>query len=113
MTKHIRLKVDKITKGSDVKYINDTIDSIVESLHDFEGIVTKIGIARVKDYFVVTFDLKVSKTGDLVFVLIKEWLNTIYETENNVQISISEIEDNSDRGITYRFFDYVPNEDEK
>lgn len=112
MTKHIKLIVDRITKAKDKKYVNDTIDSIIDSLHDFPSIVEHIGLSREKDIFYIKFDMKVSKTGDLVFVLVKEWLSTIYETEPKLSISINEIEEDSDRGITYRFFDYVPNNDE-
>lgn len=111
MTKHIKLRVERILKCADKKYVNDVIDSIIDSLHDFPNTVERIGLERDNDTFIVTFDLRVSKTGDMVFILIKEWLNTIYETEPNAELSISEIEQDSKIGVTYKFFNYVPNDE--
>jgi hypothetical protein len=111
MTKHIRLRIERITKCKDKKYVDDVIDSIIDSLHDFPNTVEKIGLCRNKDMFIVKFDLKVSKLGDLVWMLVKEFMSTIYETEPLIELSISETEDKAQTGITYKFFTYKPHEE--
>lgn len=111
MTKHIKLRIERITKCKDKKYVDDVIDSIIDSLHDFPNTVEKIGLCRNKDMFIVKFDLKVSKLGDLVWMLVKEFMSTIYETEPLIELSISETEDKAQTGITYKFFTYKPHEE--
>ena len=109
MTKEIKIVVDNIQKAKDINFVNNTIDSIIESMHDFPKEVSKLSFERDKNMSFVKFTLRVSKTGDMIFILIKEWLNLCLETEPNLFISISEIEEKALTGTTYRFFTYVPN----
>lgn len=88
MTKHIKLRIERILKCADKKYVNDVIDSIVDSLHDFPNTVERIGLERDNDTFIVKFDLKVSKTGDHLLILLEEWLSCILQTEPNINVSI-------------------------
>jgi len=109
MTKQIKIVLDNIQKAKDINFVNSTVDSIITSLHDFPNDVSKMSFDRDKNMSFVKFTLRVSKTGDMVFILIKEWLNLCLETEPNLFISISEIEEKAKTGTTYRFFTYVPN----
>ena len=109
MTKEIKIVVDNIQKAKDINFVNNTIDSIIESMHDFPKEVSKLSFERDHNSSFVKFTLRVSKTGDMIFILIKEWLNLCLETEPSLFISISEIEEKALTGTTYRFFTYVPN----
>lgn len=105
MTKRIKLKVEKINNADDKKYVNETLDHIVDSLSDYPETVSDIGIIRDKDFFYIKFILKVSRIGDFVWVLCKEWLSCLRETESSLDISIDEVETNG-TGITYKFYSY-------
>ena len=110
MTKRVRLTIDNIKKADDRQYVNEIYESILNSLYDFENTISNISLLKSNDTSVITFNVKVSKMGDLVLVLIKEFLSCLLETEPNIGISISEIEEGERKGITYRFFNYIPEE---
>jgi len=110
MTKHIKIRIDRISKCKDKKYVHEIADSMIESLHDFPTTASKIGIFRDTDTFIVKFDLKISKTGDLLWILIKEFLSCIRQTEDEAELSISEIED-GETGVTYKLYNYIPNKE--
>ncbi len=108
MQKRVNVRIEQIKKANDKIYIYDTLDTIIDTLHDFEKIVSNISFFREQNVFLLKFELKISKTADILWVLIKEFLNTIYETEPNLEISISEIDEGCERGTTYKFFNYIP-----
>lgn len=105
MTKKIKVIIENIQRAKDKHYVNDTIDAIVDSLHDFPNTISNIGLYRDKQTFYTTFNLKVSKIGDMAFVLIQEFLSTIVQTENKVDITIDSVEENN-IGTTYKLFNY-------
>lgn len=88
MVKKIKVVIDNIKKAKDYRFVNSTIDSIIESLHDFPNTIEQIGLHRDTDLFVLNFILHVSKTGDLIQILIEEWLSCILQTEPNINVSI-------------------------
>ena len=108
MTKKIKVIIDNINHAKDRKYVNEVIDAIVDSLHDFPNTISNIGLYRDKTTFYTTFNLKVSKIGDLAFILIQEFLSTIVQTENKVDITIDSVEDDN-IGTTYKLFSYKVN----
>jgi hypothetical protein len=105
MTKKIKVIIDNINRAKDRKYVNETIDAIVDSLHDFPNTISNIGLYRDKQTFYTTFNLKVSKIGDMAFVLIQEFLSCIKQTEQNVDITIDSVEDGN-VGVTYKIYSY-------
>ena len=105
MTKRIKVIIENIQRAKDKHYVNETIDAIVDSLHDFPNTISNIGLYRDKQTFYTTFNLKVSKIGDMAFVLIQEFLSTIVQTENKVDITIDSVEENN-IGTTYKLFNY-------
>jgi hypothetical protein len=111
MQKRIKLILENITKAKDKKYVNDTIDSIIDSLHDFPYAVSNIGFHRDKDIFYVKFNLRVCKTGDMVWCLIQEFLSCVVQTENKVNVTIDSVEE-GEVGITYKLYAYKSKEDE-
>jgi hypothetical protein len=108
MTKQIKVIIDNIKKAKDKKFIDEICNNILESLNDWEKEATKIYFEKDTNTFIVKFNLRVSKTGDLLSVLIREWLNLCIETEPNLFISINEVEEHSERGVTYKIFSYIP-----
>lgn len=109
MIKNIRIRIDSINKAKDKPYVNEVCDNILESLYDNDSIVSGIGISRQPNFFYLTFALKVSKTADILMVLIREWCSCISQTEENIAIVINEIEEDG-QGISYRLYKYIPNE---
>ena len=105
MTKKIKVIVDNIQRAKDKHYVNETIDAIVDSLHDFPNTISNIGLYRDKQTFYTTFNLKVSKIGDMCWVLINEWVSCIAQTEKNVDITIDSVEDGN-VGVTYKIYSY-------
>lgn len=112
MTKQIKVIIDNIKKSNDKNFIEEVCDNILESLNDCNKEATKILFEKNKNTFFVKFNLHVSKNGDLLYILIREWLNLCIETEPNLFISINEIEEHSEKGVTYKLFSYLPNKDE-
>lgn len=108
MTKKIRIVIDDVRKSEDANFVNETVNNIIESLYDHPKDVSKILIDKTRNSYIIEFQLRVSKTGDLIFILIKEWLALLLETEHNILISLTETEENADIGITYKFFIYCP-----
>lgn len=110
MTKQIKIVIDNIKKAKDKNFIDEICNNILDSLNDWENEATKIFFERDKNTFIVKYNLRVSKTGDLLSVLIREWLNLCIETEPNLFISINEIEEHAPKGVTYKIFSYLPEE---
>lgn len=108
MTKQIKIIVDKIDKADDKKYVTEIIDSILEALYDFPNTVTQINLHRDDEVFYTTFKLKVSKLGDMIFVLMTEFLSCIVQTEPKVDVTIDAVEDDGN-GITYRLYSFKAN----
>ena len=77
----------------------------IYSLLDYEGVATHIEFDKTDNEFKIKFNLKICKHGDLLLVLILEYLKTILETEDNVNITVNE-QEQSTRGIIYRIYKY-------
>lgn len=107
MTKHVNLIITNIKRAKDKRFVNDIIDAISDSLTDFPDTVGKINISRDKDLFYTAFDIKVSKLGDLFFVLLTEFLGTICQTEEKVEVTMQVVEEQSINGIEYKLSKYV------
>ena len=112
MTKKIKVIIDNIQRACDKRFIDEICNNILESLNDWNKEVSKIFFEKTKNTFIVKFNLHISKTGDLLSVLIREWLNLCIETEPKLFISINEIEEHSEKGVTYKLFSYLPNKEE-
>ena len=108
MEKRVSLMIDNITKANDQNFVYYTIDNIIETLYDWEGTVTRVHFDRTPTSFAIFFYLKVCKNGDLLWVLLKEFLSTILETEENVDITIDEVEEDGN-GMTIKLFKYKAN----
>ena len=107
MTKHVNLIITNIKKAKDKRFVNDIIDAISDSLTDFPDTVGKINISRDKDLFYTAFDIKICKTGDLFFVLLQEFLSTIIQTEDKVEVTMQVVEEKSINGIQYKLSKFV------
>ncbi len=107
MTKQITVTVTNISKTKDKKYIFETYENILNSILDFTSITSNVSFEKDKDYFKIDFMMKISKTGDILWILIKEFLSCIKETEDQVQITIDEVEQNG-IGMTYKLYRYTP-----
>lgn len=110
MTKRIKIIVSHTAKANDKQYVEQTIDSIIDALHDFTNTVTHLFIDKDKDNLYVSFNLKVSNLGDLCWMLIKEYLSCLRQTEDKIDISIDEVEEDG-TGTIYKFYKYIPNEE--
>ena len=106
MTKDIEIKASNIKKARDKKYVFDTYENILDSLYDF-NCVSNLRFNKDNNSFNIRFDLKVCKSGDLLWVLIKEFLSCIKQTEEQVELQIDEVEPDG-IGMTYRLFKYTP-----
>ena len=109
MTKKITLIVDGIKKANDKPYIFDIYSTILTSLNDYFGTASNIFFDKTEDSFIIKFTLKVCRTGDMLWILFKELLQCIRESEDKVDISISEVEQNG-LGTVYKLYKYKANE---
>ena len=73
MTKSIEIKADNIRKAKDQKYVFETYENIIESIMEFDC-ASKLAFNKDKDSFLIDFDLKICKSADMLWILIKEWL---------------------------------------
>ena len=108
MDKRISVMVDNITKANDRPFVYSTIDNIIEGIYDFEGIATRIHLDRSASSFAIFFNLKICRDGDLLWVLIKEYLATLLETESKLDITIDEVEEDG-TGTTIKLYKYKSN----
>ena len=106
MTKEIEINVKRIKKAHDKKYCFETYESILSSIFDFEC-VSNLKFDKDTDSFHIEFNMKVCRGGDLLWILIKEYLSTIIETEANVDIEITEREQKG-IGVVYKMYRYTP-----
>lgn len=106
MTKELEINVKRIKKAHDKKYCFETYESILSSIFDFEC-VSNLKFDKDTDSFHIEFDMKVCRGGDLLWILIKEYLSTIIETEANVDIEITEREQKG-IGVVYKMYRYTP-----
>jgi len=107
MDKTIRITIDNIKKAKDKKFVNETIDAIVDSLYDFSNVVSKIGLHREKEMFEINFILNVCKTGDLLQILIEQWLSCILQTEPKINVSIFSSEENDPYDIELKLLTHL------
>lgn len=106
MTKSIEIKADNIRKAKDQKYVFETYENIIESIMEFDC-ASKLAFNKDKDSFLIDFDLKICKSADILWILIKEWLSTIAETEEFVKLSIIEQEQKGIKMI-FNIQRYIP-----
>ena len=106
MTKEIEINVKRIKKAHDKKYCFETYESILSSIFDFDC-VSNLKFDKDTDSFHIEFNMKVCRGGDLLWILIKEYLSTIIETESNVDIEITEREQKG-IGVVYKMYRYTP-----
>lgn len=106
MSKEIEIKVTNIRRSKDKKYIFETFENIIESLFDFDC-ASNLKFNKDDNSFNIDFMLKVCKSGDMLWILIKEWLVTILESEQYVDVEITEREQ-SGIGIVYKMYRYTP-----
>ena len=111
MQKRVKINANNINKAQDKQYVFYTYELMIKSLYDYQDIVTKIFFDKTGGSFTLAFTLKICKTGDMLWILMKEFLSTILETENKVAISISEVDEGCKSGIIYKFYNYVPTDD--
>lgn len=105
MQKTIILKTANINKSKDKNFVSETLENIVSSLFDYPDVVTNIAFHKEDNLFYVKFNLKCCKTGDFVWLTIKEWMTLIAGTEEAVDVSIDEAEQDGTR-ILYKFVSY-------
>ena len=106
MTKELEINVKRIKKAHDKKYCFETYESILSSIFDFDC-VSNLKFDKDTDSFHIEFNMKVCRGGDLLWILIKEYLSTILETEANVDIEITEREQKG-IGVVYKMYRYTP-----
>ena len=106
MQKRINITADNISKAKDKQYVFYTYELMLKSLYDYQDIVTKIFFDKTCSSFTLS-----CKKGDMLWILMKEFLSTILETEDKVAISISEVDEGCKSGIIYKFYNYVPTDD--
>ena len=111
MTKELEINVKRIKKAHDKKYCFETYESILSSIFDFDC-VSNLKFDKDTDSFHIEFNMKVCRGGDLLWILIKEYLSTILETEANVDIEITEREQKG-IGVVYKMYRYTPLYQEK
>ena len=111
MQKRVKITANNINKAQDKQYVFYTYELMIKSLYDYQDIVTKIFFDKTDGSFTLAFTLKICKTGDMLWILMKEFLSTILETENKVAISISEVDEGCKSGIIYKFYNYVPTDE--
>ena len=111
MNKEIEINVKRIKKAKDKTYVFYTYENIINSIFDYDC-VSKLKFDKDTDSFHIEFDLKVCRCGDLLWILIKEYLITILETEANVDIEIMEREQKG-IGVVYKMYRYTPLHQEK
>ena len=106
MTKELEINVKRIKKAHDKKYCFETYESILSSIFDFDC-VSNLKFDKDTDSFHIEFNMKVCRGGDLLWILVKEYLSTILETEANVDIEITEREQKG-IGVVYKMYRYTP-----
>ena len=75
MTKELEINVKRIKKAHDKKYCFETYESILSSIFDFDC-VSNLKFDKDTDSFHIEFNMKVCRGGDLLWILIKEYLST-------------------------------------
>ena len=106
MTKTLNITCSNIQKCKDKKFIFEIYENIISSLFDYDCI-SNLYFNKTKESFAINFDMKVCKTADILWILVKEWLNCIAETENEAEISIIEFEDSKEKGIIYNIRSFI------
>jgi hypothetical protein len=106
MSKDIQIKVTNIKKSKDRKYIFETCENIIESLFEYDC-ASNLKFNKDDNSFNIDFVLQICKSGDMLWILLKEWLVTILESEQYVDVEITEREQ-SGIGIVYKMYRYTP-----
>lgn len=101
MIKRLTIKADNIIKCKDKNFVFYVYDQMIDSLFDFSNIISKLQFTKTDDQFIIQFNLKVCRDADLLWILIKEWLSLIVETELLINIKIIETEDLDNFSIEY------------
>ena len=111
MTKRLTIIANDIDKAEDLDYVNDTYDAIISSLCDYADIVSNLFFEKNEKLFLIKCTIKVCKEGDLLRILIFEFLSCIRQTENKIGLSISEADEGCPTGVIYKFYNFVPDKE--
>lgn len=101
MIKRLTIKADNIIKCKDKKFVFYVYDQMIDSLFDFSNIISNLQFNKTDKEFTIKFDLKICHDGDILWILIKEWLSLIVETELTINVKIIETEDLNNFSIEY------------
>lgn len=108
MQKRLELCADDINHARDKSFVNFVYESLIDIiLSNSES--SDLDFCKNAKSFKISFNLRVSKEGDLLWMLCKEFMSLIKQTEEKVQLQINEIEEDGD-GTTYKIFKYIPKE---
>lgn len=100
MTKRIKINVSDIDKAQDRNFVFYVYESLLNSLLNDNAAVSHIYCLKQQDKWDIEFDLLVGKKGDFTWVLMRENLACIAESEPDVKITIIDIED-SGTGVIF------------
>ena len=103
MTKRIKLNVTNIEKAKDRNFVFYIYDSLLNSLLSNNDAVKHIYCLKEQNEWNIEFDLTIGKRGDFTWVLMRENLACIAETEPDVNITIYDIED-AGCGVVYKMY---------
>lgn len=105
MDKQININVNSISKAKDKKYVFDIYDKMIDCILSNSKIISGLEFISTKTDFNIQFKCKVCIDGDFLWVMLKEYLSCIAETEPNIEIIIDDIEQTGE-GVTYKMYKY-------
>lgn len=92
MTRRIKVKISNILKAKDKKFIDYIYESLTDDLLGNKS-ASHFFFDKNPDEFLFEFTTKICKEGDVAWTLMRESLYLIAETEPNVAITITDIEE--------------------
>lgn len=106
MTKYIEIKARNIKKARDKKYCFDTYEDMLSAILQ-SGCAYRTTFEKDIDGFNIRTTFKICKQSDMLWILIKEYMSCIKQTEEQVELEISEREQDG-IGIVYKLYAYTP-----
>lgn len=106
MYKELTIEANNIKKSRYKEFVFSSYENIIHSIFEY-NCVSKLKFEKEDESFRISFNMKISKEADLLWILIKDYLASIIETDDQVQLEITEIEQNGTT-IVYRLYNHTP-----
>lgn len=100
IAKRVDIHINNLRQANSLEYCYYIGDCIIDTLLSTED-VRNVYFERDRSFLLISFDVKICKTSDYICTIVKEYLISLLEKNNKLNVQVESKEDISDYIIVY------------